>query len=35
MLASEIKTEVTRMAEELTGVKKMAWSLEAQNDDDE
>jgi len=25
------KTEVTRMAEELTGVKKMAWSLRAQN----
>lgn len=25
------KTEVTRLAEELTGVKKMAWSLRAQN----
>lgn len=25
------KTEVTRMAEELTGVKRMAWSLRAQN----
>ncbi len=25
------KTEVTRMAEELTGIKKMAWSLRAQN----
>jgi len=25
------KTEVTRMAEELTGVKKLAWSLRAQN----
>ncbi|WP_411168376.1 ATP-binding protein [Clostridium sp. MB05] len=25
------KTEVTRMAEELTGAKKMAWSLRAQN----
>ncbi|MBI6874582.1 ATP-binding protein [Clostridium aciditolerans] len=25
------KTEVTKMAEELTGVKKMAWSLRAQN----
>ncbi|MBP2651640.1 MAG: histidine kinase [Firmicutes bacterium] len=25
------KTEVTRMAEELTGVTKMAWSLRAQN----
>lgn len=25
------KTEVTRIAEELTGVKKMAWSLRAQN----
>ncbi|BCN29294.1 ATP-binding protein [Anaeromicropila herbilytica] len=25
------KTEVTRMAEELTGVQKMAWSLRAQN----
>jgi len=25
------KTDVTRMAEELTGVKKMAWSLRAQN----
>lgn len=25
------KTEVTRLAQELTGVKKMAWSLRAQN----
>lgn len=25
------KTDVTRMAEELTGVKRMAWSLRAQN----
>lgn len=25
------KTEVTKMAEELTGVKKLAWSLRAQN----
>jgi len=25
------KTELTRLAEELTGVKKMAWSLRAQN----
>ncbi|KYH29288.1 MULTISPECIES: Spo0B domain-containing protein [Clostridium] len=25
------KTEITKMAEELTGVKKMAWSLRAQN----
>ena len=25
------KTEVTKMAEELTGVRKMAWSLRAQN----
>lgn len=25
------KTEMTRLAEELTGVKKMAWSLRAQN----
>ena len=25
------KTQVTKMAEELTGVKKMAWSLRAQN----
>lgn len=25
------KTEITRLAEELTGVKKMAWSLRAQN----
>lgn len=25
------KTEVTRLAEELTGVRKMAWSLRAQN----
>lgn len=25
------KTEVTKLAEELTGVKKMAWSLRAQN----
>ena len=25
------KTEVTKLAEELTGVKKLAWSLRAQN----